>query len=190
MLLWKEEKRKELVTYLGERDLLEDGPFWKLAQALLEVLPRDWRTGSWWAHCSPSGQACAPKGSARPSRTRSGGYSERSRIAMRSQDLLPEILGEYRRRLHEILGEELDSVIVYGSRARGDAVEESDIDVLCVLRSPFDYGDLIARTSEPAAELSLRYDVVISTAFATRKDLANRNTPFLMNVRREGWPYE
>ena len=30
-----------LVGYLGERDLLEDGPFWKLAQALFEVLPRD-----------------------------------------------------------------------------------------------------------------------------------------------------
>ncbi|MCL6508860.1 MAG: hypothetical protein K6T59_17765, partial [Bryobacteraceae bacterium] len=41
MLLWKEEKRKDLIGYLGERGLLEDGPFWKLAQALFEVLPRD-----------------------------------------------------------------------------------------------------------------------------------------------------
>jgi len=41
MLLWKEEKRQDLIGYLGERDLLEDGPFWKLAQALFEVLPRD-----------------------------------------------------------------------------------------------------------------------------------------------------
>ena len=41
MLLWKKEKRTDLVTYLAERDLLEDGPFWKLAQALFEVLPRD-----------------------------------------------------------------------------------------------------------------------------------------------------
>jgi REP element-mobilizing transposase RayT len=41
MVLWKEEKRPELIRYLGERDLLEDGPFWKLGQALFEVLPRD-----------------------------------------------------------------------------------------------------------------------------------------------------
>ncbi|MDD5559008.1 DUF1156 domain-containing protein [Candidatus Methylomirabilis sp.] len=41
MFFWKEEKRGELVDYLAERDLLEDGPFWKLAQALFEVLPRD-----------------------------------------------------------------------------------------------------------------------------------------------------
>jgi hypothetical protein len=49
MLLWKQEKRGDLVTYLGERGLLEDGPFWKLAQALFEVLPRDtedWRLTS------------------------------------------------------------------------------------------------------------------------------------------------
>ncbi len=41
MLLWKQEKRSDLVRYLVERDLLEDEPFWKLAQALFEVLPRD-----------------------------------------------------------------------------------------------------------------------------------------------------
>lgn len=41
MLLWKGEKRKDLIRYLTERDLVEDGPFWKLAQALFEVLPRD-----------------------------------------------------------------------------------------------------------------------------------------------------
>lgn len=41
MLLWKEQQRKDLVKYLAQRNLLEDGPFWKLAQALFEVLPRD-----------------------------------------------------------------------------------------------------------------------------------------------------
>jgi adenine-specific DNA methylase len=41
MVLWKRERRPDLVSYLNERGLLEDGPFWKLAQALFEVLPRD-----------------------------------------------------------------------------------------------------------------------------------------------------
>ncbi len=45
MLLWKQEKRKELISYLDERGLLADGPIWKLAQALWEVLPRD--TDDW-----------------------------------------------------------------------------------------------------------------------------------------------
>ena len=41
MLLWKEEKRQKLIRYLSEKDLLEDSPFWKLAQSLFEILPRD-----------------------------------------------------------------------------------------------------------------------------------------------------
>ena len=41
MLLWKRESRAQLVEYLRERGLAEQGPFWKLAQALFEVLPRD-----------------------------------------------------------------------------------------------------------------------------------------------------
>jgi hypothetical protein len=41
MLFWKEIKRPDLLACFAGRDLLEDGPFWKLAQWLLEVLPRD-----------------------------------------------------------------------------------------------------------------------------------------------------
>ena len=41
MTLWKQEKRKELVTFLNEQDLLSDDRYWKLAQSLFNVLPRD-----------------------------------------------------------------------------------------------------------------------------------------------------
>lgn len=46
MHLWNEERRRELVVYLRDRALLDHAPFWKLAQALFEVLPRneaDWK---------------------------------------------------------------------------------------------------------------------------------------------------
>jgi len=39
--LWKAEKRDELVEYLAQHQLTDHAPFWKLAQALFEVLPRD-----------------------------------------------------------------------------------------------------------------------------------------------------
>jgi hypothetical protein len=41
MLFWKEENRSELVIYLSHNELLDYEPFWKLTQALFEVLPRD-----------------------------------------------------------------------------------------------------------------------------------------------------
>ena len=46
MQLWKEEDRTKLVSYLRENDLSDHPAFWKLAQALFEVLPRneeDWK---------------------------------------------------------------------------------------------------------------------------------------------------
>jgi hypothetical protein len=41
LLLWKAERRSDLVKYLLAHDLPDHAPFWKLAQALFEVLPRD-----------------------------------------------------------------------------------------------------------------------------------------------------
>ncbi len=105
---------------------------------------------------------------------------------MAVNDRLQNVLSEYRRRLAEIFGDELDSVILYGSQARGEAIDGSDIDVLCVMKRHLDYGEVLDRTSEVTAELSLKYDVALSTAFVTREDLDSRNTPFLINVRREG----
>ena len=46
MQLWKEEHRADLVRYLRLNGLADHAAFWKLAQALFEVLPRgeeDWK---------------------------------------------------------------------------------------------------------------------------------------------------
>jgi len=105
---------------------------------------------------------------------------------MISRKQLRQILKEYRAALEKVLGDDLHAIILYGSQARGDAVEGSDIDVLCVMKRPVDYGELILRTSNITAEISLKYDVVLSRSFARLDDFKTRQTPFLMNVRREG----
>lgn len=96
------------------------------------------------------------------------------------------IINEYRSSLDALLGEKLDSVILYGSRARGDARDDSDIDLLCVIKGDFTHGDLIKQTSELTSRISLKYGVAISRTFVSLKDMQNRNNPFLMNIRREG----
>jgi uncharacterized protein len=78
------------------------------------------------------------------------------------------------------------AVYLYGSQARGDAGPGSDVDVLVVVRGGLDYGDLIRRTSGIVAELSLEHDIVVSRAFVTEEQFAHGETPFLLNVRREG----
>jgi len=104
---------------------------------------------------------------------------------MISQKHLNLIVNEYRSRLVETLGDELDLFLLFGSQARKEAVEGSDIDVLCVMNGPFEYGELINRTSQATAEVSLKYDVVISRVFVTRDVYESRCSPFLMNVHKE-----
>ena len=106
-------------------------------------------------------------------------------IIMISQERLNLIIKEYRSRLVETLGDELHSIVLYGSQARKEAVEGSDIDVLCVMNSPFRYGELINITSQATAEVSLKYDVVISRVFVKRDIYESRCSPFLMNVHKE-----
>jgi len=87
--------------------------------------------------------------------------------------------------LSKVLGENLDAVVLDGSQAQGDAEAGSDIDVLCLMKGPFDDGDLIEKTSAVTAALSLKHDVVLSRTFVSLQDYESRRTPFLMNVRRE-----
>ena len=104
---------------------------------------------------------------------------------MISRNRLNQILKEYRKRLVEVLGDDLELMVLYGSQARKNATESSDIDVLCVMKSPIRYGDLISRTSKDTAEVSLKYDIMISRAFVNREDYDSCRNPFLMNVHRE-----
>ena len=46
--------------------------------------------------------------------------------------------------------------------------------------------ELLRRSDDLAASFSLENDIVISRAFVSDKDYMERQSPFLMNVRREG----
>jgi len=66
-----------------------------------------------------------------------------------------ELAREYSRRLRERLGDNLVSVTLYGSRARGDAREGSDFDLIVRVRE---------RTDE-VRELALEVDVEMMNEF-------------------------
>jgi predicted nucleotidyltransferase len=99
---------------------------------------------------------------------------------------LTTILRNLQDEFSKILGEKLDTILLFGSQARGDARVDSDIDVLVVIRGDFDYGDLIKRTSGIVSELSLQNDITISRAFISKEHFEHDQNPFLLNVRREG----
>lgn len=101
-------------------------------------------------------------------------------------DEITGLLQLLRAELFRVLGEQIEVIYLYGSQARGDARPDSDVDVLVVLRDDFRYFDMVERTGEIAARLSLQYDTVISLTFSSLKKFNQQKIPFLLNVRQEG----
>ena len=78
-------------------------------------------------------------------------------------------------------------VRVFGSRARGDASEDSDLDVLVVV-DHLDH-DIDKYISECAWEAGFPEDIVLMPVAITRDTLENsplRESVFIRNVYREG----
>jgi uncharacterized protein len=99
---------------------------------------------------------------------------------------LKPLLKELKEELRALYGERLVKVVLYGSQARGDADENSDIDVLVVLKEPFNRSAEITRTAALAAKLSLAFDTLIALVHVSEKDFHERQSPLMINVRREG----
>ena len=99
---------------------------------------------------------------------------------------LKEIIAQTRQGLEKIYGEQLEKIIIFGSQARGDAKPDSDIDVLIVLKNPFNYSQERNRISVLIADICLEYTVVISCIFATLQKYQEYENGLFRNIRREG----
>lgn len=89
--------------------------------------------------------------------------------------------------LRKIYGERLNKVLLYGSYARGEQWEESDIDFLVVLNeekiSSFKELEFI---SDNLFELNLKYNIPLSFHPISKERLKSEKSFFLNNVRKEG----
>lgn len=98
------------------------------------------------------------------------------------------ILETLRERLRALYGPRLRDVILFGSYARGDAEEGSDVDLMVVLDDFADERTEEGQIDPIAYELSLANDVVISLFVVRADEFRSRMSPLLLNVRREGVP--
>ena len=93
----------------------------------------------------------------------------------------------YVARAARLYPDEVLSITLYGSQARGDAKTESDIDVLVVVRR--DSPTLRQGLADLAWQVQFEYNVVISDIIRSVEQFdrmrANR-FPFYQNIEREG----
>ncbi len=96
------------------------------------------------------------------------------------------ILVELRHHFERLYGPRLVRLVLFGSQARGDAEQGSDIDVLVVLKGPLNQGEESAQASHFLADLSLRFNTVVSCVYMDEERFIHRNGPLLRNIRKEG----
>lgn len=99
---------------------------------------------------------------------------------------LQTVLVDLRRAFQIEYGDRLAKVVLFGSQARDQAVNGSDIDILIVLKGEIRASDEILKTGGLVADLSLKYDQVISCLFMAETRFLSHNNMLLRNIRHEG----
>ena len=95
-------------------------------------------------------------------------------------------LRDLRISLRRLYGKQAPSVLLYGSYARGEAEEASDVDVLLIYPAVVPPGHEINRLGSILADLNLRYQVLISVLPVSEQAYRNSTGIFWNNIRREG----
>lgn len=98
------------------------------------------------------------------------------------------ILNEFKTELAKIYGNSLKQIILYGSFARNESTENSDIDLAVVLQGEIHPGKEIDRMIDTITEINLKYNVLISIYPVSENNYYTLKSPLLMNVRNEGVP--
>jgi uncharacterized protein len=99
---------------------------------------------------------------------------------------LEDVIRELDSGLRELYGERHRGLVLYGSHARGEADEGSDVDLLLLLEGQVQVGREIRRSSDLVASLSLESGRVLSLIPVSVEDYRASRDPYLVNARREG----
>jgi predicted nucleotidyltransferase len=97
-----------------------------------------------------------------------------------------KIIKIFKQRLKRLYGERLTAMYLFGSYARGDSEEGSDLDILVVLNTFRFHSSEIGRTADLVSDLSLEYLITVSPMFMRERDWRLGKKPLLRNVKREG----
>jgi predicted nucleotidyltransferase len=99
---------------------------------------------------------------------------------------IEKVLQELKKELQAVYGERLQRLILYGSYARSQGYEGSDIDVAVLLDDMISPGREIDRMVDLITDINLKYNVLISVYPVSATTLQKIRSPLLLNIRKEG----
>ena len=104
-------------------------------------------------------------------------------------EMVQNVLSGYIVELKKIYGRHLQSVILYGSYARGDFTKDSDVDIMILLNlTEEEIKEYRHRLSEQTYEFYMTYDLDIKPIAKSKEHFMKwvEAYPFYANVNREG----
>lgn len=108
---------------------------------------------------------------------------------MCTKSQLQAVLEKVKNASAQLYGDKLNRIILYGSYARGDNTDESDIDIMIVLNcEPDEIKRLRKPTIEMTSDISLEQEVLLSVLLRDKKHFEDNLDflPFYRNIVKEG----
>jgi len=101
---------------------------------------------------------------------------------------IDQVIREFKIGIEKLYGKRLKQVILYGSWARNQATEDSDIDLAVVLEGKIRPGREIDRMIDIITDLNLKHRVLLSVYPVSQEDYEGLHSPRILTLRREGIP--
>ena len=102
------------------------------------------------------------------------------------EERISRLLGQIKGELMTRYGSKVEDVILYGSHARGDAEENSDVDLLVLVDDSLDPSEVRKSMSDALLDILLETGVFISVVVLPTSFFQRYHSPFVLNVNREG----
>ncbi|MCD7745241.1 MAG: nucleotidyltransferase domain-containing protein [Lachnospiraceae bacterium] len=102
---------------------------------------------------------------------------------------LSTILGELVKTYRATYGDRISKIVLYGSYARGDFRDDSDIDVAAIVKGPRrELQDELKKVWDVSHDLGLEYDILVSPTVIPLDEYEKwkEDLPYYRNIEREG----